>query len=67
MSRVPLRPKHPERVCWGCDRYCPVSNMGCSKDRTEHPIEVFGEEWALEAEAREEERAAAELSLAASG
>ncbi|WP_251278732.1 DUF3079 domain-containing protein, partial [Enterobacter hormaechei] len=19
---IPLHPKHPERICWGCDRYC---------------------------------------------
>ncbi|MGN6661313.1 MAG: DUF3079 domain-containing protein, partial [Achromobacter mucicolens] len=22
-KKFPLHPKHPERICWGCDRYCP--------------------------------------------
>lgn len=43
--RIPRRPKHPERICWGCERYCPITNMGCPKDRTPHPIELFDEGW----------------------
>ena len=29
---IPLLPRHPERICWGCDR-------------TQHPIETQGEDW----------------------
>jgi len=43
----PLRPAHPERVCWGCDKYCPSDSMACGNgaERTQHPIELFGEGW----------------------
>lgn len=46
-----LHPKHPERICWGCDRYCPAKNLACGngKVRTQHPVELFGEDW-LESE-----------------
>lgn len=42
-----LRPKHPERVCWGCDKYCAVGDLSCGNgsERTPHPIELFGEDW----------------------
>lgn len=55
-KRFPLHPKHPERICWGCDRYCPAGSLACGNgtDRTMHPAELFGEdwyEWTLEAEA----------------
>lgn len=43
--RLPLQPRHPERVCWGCDRYCPATDMACSKERTVHPLELLGEGW----------------------
>jgi hypothetical protein len=44
---VPLRPAHPERTCWGCDRYCPADALGCSNGsiRTPHPCELFGDDW----------------------
>lgn len=60
-KKFPLRPKHPERVCWGCDKYCPAHAMRCGNgsDRTQHPSEVFGPDWA-EAESLETDRAAAE-------
>lgn len=43
----PLRPAHPERVCWGCDLYCPVDDLRCGNgaERTQHPIELYGEGW----------------------
>jgi hypothetical protein len=43
----PLNPPHPERNCWGCDRYCAKDNMLCGNgsDRTQHPIETFGPGW----------------------
>lgn len=48
--RFPRRPRHPERVCWGCDRYCPATDMACTKERTLHPCEFFGEDWATDAD-----------------
>jgi len=46
-KKFPLRPTHPERVCWGCDKYCPADSLICGNGsgRTEHPIEVLGEDW----------------------
>ena len=40
-------PVYPERVCWGCDRYCPANALACGMDtlRTPHPVELFGEDW----------------------
>lgn len=47
-KRFPNHPKHPERVCWGCDRYCPADSLICGNgsERTQHPVELFGEDWA---------------------
>ena len=47
MARIPLNPPHPERVCWGCDAYCPAESLGCAGGtiRTPHPVELFGEDW----------------------
>jgi hypothetical protein len=47
MPTPPLRPKHPERTCWGCDRYCPAHDLVCGNGtiRTPHPVELFGEDW----------------------
>ncbi len=46
--KLPLHPKTPERVCWGCDRYCPANALVCGNGtiRTQHPAELFGEDWA---------------------
>jgi hypothetical protein len=46
-KKFPLRPAHPERTCWGCDRYCPADDMICGNgtERTQHPIELGGEGW----------------------
>lgn len=46
----PLRPKHPERICWGCDRYCAANALACGNgsDRTMHPAEMLGDDWYLE-------------------
>ncbi|MBL8470846.1 MAG: DUF3079 domain-containing protein [Rhodocyclaceae bacterium] len=46
-NRFPLHPKHPERVCWGCDKYCTTTAMRCGNgsDRTQHPVELLGEDW----------------------
>jgi hypothetical protein len=47
-KRFPLQPAHPERVCWGCERYCPADAMNCGNgsERTQHPAELFGGDWA---------------------
>lgn len=49
VRRFPLHPTHPERICWGCDRYCPADAMNCGNgsDRTQHPVELLGEGWHL--------------------
>ncbi|MFO1288325.1 MAG: DUF3079 domain-containing protein [Rubrivivax sp.] len=46
-KKFPIHPPHPERVCWGCDRYCPADDMACGNgsDRTQHPVELFGDDW----------------------
>jgi len=47
LTRIALAPKHPERVCWGCDRYCPTRDLACGNGsiRTPHPSELFGDDW----------------------
>ena len=46
-KKFPLKPKHPERICWGCDKYCPADSLMCGNGsgRTEHPAEMLGEDW----------------------
>jgi hypothetical protein len=46
-KKFPLHPKHPERICWGCDKYCPADSLMCGNGsgRTEHPAEMMGEDW----------------------
>jgi hypothetical protein len=46
-KKFPILPKHPERICWGCDRYCPSDSLACGNgsERTQHPAELFGEDW----------------------
>ena len=45
--KMTLNPKHPERICWGCDKYCSASDLRCGNGtiRTQHPVELFGEDW----------------------
>jgi hypothetical protein len=47
VRKFPLHPRHPERICWGCDRYCPADALGCGNgsDRTQHPSELLGDDW----------------------
>jgi hypothetical protein len=47
VSGAPLVPRHPERICWGCDKYCPADDLACGNGtiRTLHPVELFGEDW----------------------
>ena len=51
VKKFPLHPAHPERICWGCSRYCPVDDMVCGNGtiRAPHPIELFGDDWYLDA------------------
>ena len=55
MKKSVLDPPHPERVCWGCDRYCPADDLVCGNGtiRTPHPSELFGKEWREWAESHE--------------
>jgi hypothetical protein len=50
----PLHPAHPERTCWGCDKYCPAHDLACGNGtiRTPHPVELFGDDWVEWEEAR---------------
>jgi len=45
--KVALNPKHPDRICWGCDKYCSANDLRCGNGtiRTPHPVELFGEDW----------------------
>jgi DUF3079 family protein len=45
--RLPRKPAHPDRICWGCDMYCPAEDLACGNGtiRTLHPIELFGDDW----------------------
>jgi len=46
-AKIPLHPKHPERTCWGCDKYCSADDLRCGNGtiRTQHPVELFGDDW----------------------
>lgn len=47
MAKLPIHPPFPERVCWGCDKYCPAGELACGNGtiRTPHPCELFGDDW----------------------
>ncbi len=47
MTKFPIHPKHPERICWGCEKFCPTEDMCCGNGtiRAPHPVELFGEDW----------------------
>lgn len=46
-KKFPISPQHPERLCWGCDRYCAADSLMCGNgsERTQHPAELFGDDW----------------------
>jgi hypothetical protein len=46
-KKFPILPKHPERICWGCDKYCPANALMCGNGSiaTPHPSELFGDDW----------------------
>jgi hypothetical protein len=56
-SPAVTRPAHPERICWGCDLYCPADDLRCGNEvvRAMHPLELFGPDWRPEPEPVEEE------------
>lgn len=42
---LPLHPKHPERICWGCDvLFQRRPGCGNGSDRTPAPRQLLGEE-----------------------
>lgn len=47
MKHFPDKPSHPERICWGCERLCSEKDLACGNgtERTQHPIELFGDDW----------------------
>jgi hypothetical protein len=47
MTGLPIHPKHPERICWGCAQHCPADDLCCGNGsiRAQHPVELFGENW----------------------
>jgi hypothetical protein len=58
----PVKPAHPERICWGCDRYCKADDLMCGNGSvaTLHPSELFGEDWMTwGSDARQDETPAA--------
>jgi hypothetical protein len=59
-----LHPKHPQRICWGCDRCCPADDLACGNGtiRTAHLSELFGEDWLDWAERREANRVKSKTS-----
>ena len=56
MAKYPVRPAHPERLCWGCERLCPANDLACGNGtiRTQHPCELFGDDWLEWAQARQQ-------------
>jgi hypothetical protein len=46
-KKFPDDPPNPERICWGCDKYCRSDSLACGNgsDRTQHPVELFGKGW----------------------
>ena len=47
MKRIVMNPSNPERICWGCDKYCSADDLACGNGtiRTPHPVELFGDDW----------------------
>ena len=46
-KKFPIKPANPERICWGCDKYCPANSLQCGNGSvaTPHPAELFGADW----------------------
>ena len=47
VKKFPPSPANPQRLCWGCDRYCAADAMLCGNgsERTPHPVELVGADW----------------------
>ena len=43
-KKFPIKPANPERICWGCERYCPADKLMCGNGTVAapHPSELFG-------------------------
>lgn len=65
---APLVPKNPDRICWGCDKYCPADDLACGNGtiRTPHPVELFGEDWVEWSQRRSRTAASAPRPIEAS-
>lgn len=65
-KKFPTLPAHPERTCWGCDRYCATTALACGNgsERTPHPSELFGADWMAWAPAAVEAQVATEAAPA---
>ena len=44
-KKFPVHPANPERICWGCDKFCAADSMDCNNERALHPAELFGPDW----------------------
>ena len=46
-KKFPVKPRRPEKVCWGCSLYCLADDLRCGNgsERIPHPIELDGERW----------------------
>ena len=64
MPRIPWRPRSPERVCWGCDTFCPVDDLACGNGTIAalHPAELFGDDWLEWVDARDTDQAEADTA-----
>ncbi len=46
-KKFPIFPKNPDRICWGCDKYCAATDLQCGNgsERIQHPFELDGPDW----------------------
>ena len=64
-KKFPLNPPHPERICWGCDLYCPTSSLACGNGASAGGAQHFAASFIGRYERERPELAA--LSLSAIG
>jgi len=31
--KLAINPRHPERICWGCDKYCSADDLAAATER----------------------------------
>jgi len=67
MKKGVLDPMNPERICWGCERYCPANDLACGNGtiRTPHPRELFDDDWQEWAQDRSDPRQSRSTSRSA--